>query len=45
MAAIDTWRMCGYNVKEHLEQIFSDTIKGISVYAKYDQSVTILAAR
>ena len=45
MTVIETLRMWGYNVKEYLESIFTDAIKGISYYSQYDLSVMALAAR
>lgn len=45
MMVIETLRMCGYNVKEYLERIFTYAIKGISDHSKYTPSVMALTER
>lgn len=45
MTVIETLRIWGYNVKEYLERIFTDAIKGISDYSQYDPSVMAVAAK
>ena len=45
MTVIETLKMWGYNVKEYLERIFADAVKGITDYTQYDPAVMSLATR
>ena len=45
MTVIETLKMWGYNVKEYLERIFADAVKGITDYTQYDPAVMSLVTR